>query len=74
MTTQDRLKQLFDAAMEASPETPAKPSRAVALPRNPNGSQSGATAVGGDVEDVDPVVVREEMLQRVNRLKAFLAK
>jgi hypothetical protein len=71
MSTSEKLQMLFEAAL-VEPET-ASSSRMVALPRNPNGSQSSASenlAAGHDSDHFDP---RREMLARVSRMKSFLS-
>lgn len=68
MTTEEKLKRLFDEAMlEPEPE-PA--TRMVALPRYPNGSQAPA----GSAPRMEPTDARNVMLERVSRMKEFLPK
>jgi len=71
MSTSEKLQMLFEAAL-VEPEATAT-SRMVAMPRNPNGSQSTANqnfATGHDADHFDP---RREMLARVSRMKDLLA-
>lgn len=62
---------LFEAAL-TEPEV-TTPTRTVAMPRNPNGSNSsvgGTHAAGVDDDHFDP---RREMLARLSRMKDLLA-
>lgn len=69
MNTTDKLKRLFEAAM-LEPEPGPEATRMVSLPRNPDGSESGA-AGDENPDDFDP---RREMLARLNRMNEILLK
>ena len=73
MSTSEKLQILFEAAlMESEPQAP---SRMVALPRNPNGSQSLANEVASSGADqAEQFDLRREMLERVSRMKEMLNK
>lgn len=63
---------LFEAAM-MEPEVTA-PTRMVALPRNPNGSESHSKEPHAPSHDADNFDPRREMLERVSRMKEMLAR